>query len=230
MEDNPMCKCGLVLLFVLFFSLQATAETMSIEAGRDNTLIEDPAGAYSNGSGPNFFVGRTNQPEGSNIRRGVIYFDLTAVPGKAAIESVSLTLYQDANNPDQRLIGLHRLIDDWGEGASSSSGGQGALSQPGDATWLHTLYPGNFWSHEGGNFTGESSAWQFVGGLGYYTWENADGLVKDVQFWLKKPQKNFGWTLIGDEDNPQTVKRFASRENLNTAFRPVLTVIYRLPL
>ena len=225
-----MRRCGLVLLFLLFFSLQAAAETVSIEAGRDNTLIEDPAGAYSNGSGPYFFVGRTNQPEGSSIRRGVIYFDVAgAISENVVIEGVSVTLYQDASNPDQRLIGLHRLIDDWGEGASSSAGGQGALSQAGDATWLHTFYPGYFWSREGGNFTGESSAWQYVGGFGYYTWENADGLVKDVQFWLKKPQKNFGWTFIGDEDYPQTVKRFASRQNLNTAFRPVLTVIYRLP-
>lgn len=225
-----MKKWVFVFLFGFLSFQGAQAEIVSIEASRDNTLIEDPAGAYSNGSGPYFFVGRTNQSEGLSIRRAVIYFDVAgAIPGNAIIESVSLRLYQEGNNPDQRLVSLHRIIDDWGEGASSGTGGQGALSQPGDATWLHTFYPDYFWSQEGGDFTGGSSAWQYVGGPGYYTWGSTDSLIKDVQLWLKKPHKNFGWILIGDEDNPQTVKRFTSRENLNTALKPLLNVSYRLP-
>ncbi len=225
-----MRRYGFALLFLLYFSLPAAAETVSLEASRDNTLIEDPAGALSNGAGPDFFVGRTNQPEGQSIRRGVIFFELAGViPANAVIQSVSLRLYQDANNADQRLVSVHRLLDDWGEGTSFSTGGAGAAATVGDATWLYSFYPQIFWSHEGGNFTGQSSARQYVGGPGFYTWDNADGLIKDVAFWLKKPQKNFGWILIGDEDNPQTVKRFASRENLTTEFRPRLEVTYLLP-
>jgi hypothetical protein len=227
-----MFRYGLVFLLFLSLSLPAAAETVYtvyIEAGRDNTLIEDPAGGLSNGAGPDFFVGRTNQPEGQSIRRGVIFFELAEViPGNAVIQSVSLRLYQDANNADQRLISLHRLLDDWGEGTSFSAGGGGAAATAGDSTWLYSFYPQIFWSHEGGNFTGQSSAWQNVGGIGFYTGESTDSLIKDVEFWLKKPNKNFGWIIIGDEDNPQTVKRFASRENPDARFQPLLEVTYSL--
>jgi len=225
-----MRRIGPVFLLFLFLALPAAAETVFIEAGRDNTLIEDPAGAFSNGAGPGFFVGRNNQPEGLSIRRGVIFFELAGViPGNAVIQSVSLRLYQDANNADQRLVSLHRLLDDWGEGTSFSSGGGGAAATAGDATWLYSFYPQIFWSHEGGNFTGQSSGRQFVGGPGFYTWESTDALMKDVGFWLRKPNKNFGWIIVGDEDAPQTVKRFASRENLTLEFRPRLEVTYMLP-
>ncbi|MGE5892979.1 MAG: DNRLRE domain-containing protein [bacterium] len=217
----------LVCVFLQFQYVQA--EIVSIEASRDTTLIEDPAGAFSNGSGPVFFVGRTNQVFDS-IRRGLLYFDVAAaIPENTVIESVSLTLYQDRGNPALSVVSLQRVLDGWGEGASAASGGGGALSQPGDATWIHTFYDYAFWNHEGGQFVGRVSAWQYVEGDGYYVWESTDDLVKDVQRWLGNPDKNFGWVLIGDEDNPQTVKRFASRENLTTSLRPLLNVSYRLP-
>ena len=224
-----MHNYGLAIVFLMFLFQPAGADTVTIDASRDTTLIEDTAGAFSNGSGPYFFVGRTNQAV-NGIRRGLLFFDVAAVlPPEAIIERVSLTLYQYQGNPGVSTISLHRVQDNWGEGASVSSGGQGAPSQPGDATWTHTFYPSDFWVHEGGHFVERVSAEQNVDGTGYFTWENADHLVQDVRLWLFAPDKNFGWILIGDEGMPQTVKRFASRENPDVRLRPMLAVTYRLP-
>ena len=66
-----------VAVALLLASEQASAETILIDVGRDTTLIEEPDGALANGSGPVFFVGRTNQGQNS-VRRGLIYFDVAA--------------------------------------------------------------------------------------------------------------------------------------------------------
>jgi hypothetical protein len=64
---------------------------------------------------------------------------------------------------------------------------------------------------------------------GYYIWGSTDRLVHDVDYWLRHPEKNFGWIIIGDENESQTVKRFASRENPDPDLVPVLEVNYYVP-
>ena len=215
------------LLFMLTFLPTLTqAETASIEASGDNTIFKDPA--RSNGSGPALFAGRTNQ-EMNSIRRSLLYFDVAAVlPADAVVEEVFLTLYSRRANNGDRMITLHRLLEDWGEGASASGGGGGAPAAPGDATWLHTFYPDSYWSREGGQYVGRISASQIVGDVvDFYTWGSTKRMVHDVNYWLKHPEKNFGWILIGDESEPQTVMTFASRENSNPDIVPILEVTYR---
>jgi hypothetical protein len=207
----------------------AYAETVRIEADRDATLVEDPDGALANGSGPFFFVGRTGQGQNS-LRRTLLRFDVAgALPEQAIVESVSLTLFMSPSNSEMRDVRLYRAMADWGEGASSSSGGGGRPSEPGDATWIHTFYDVEFWVRGGGQFVGRSSARLDVAGSAFYTWESTNHLVQDVRLWKSAPQRNFGWILIGDETTPQTSKSFASRENPDPALRPVLEVTYRTP-
>jgi hypothetical protein len=69
------------------------------------------------------------------------------------------------------------------------------------------------------------SASQSVDATGFYSW-SGPALVADVQSWLDNPQNNFGWVLIGNESVPQTAKRFDTRENIETSFRPALSVQY----
>lgn len=224
-----MRRCAIILFVTLLFVGPASAETVAIEAGRDATLIENPDGSLANGSGPVFFVGRTNQAENS-IRRGLVYFDVAAaLPPKAIIESVTLTLYMTPSNSQSSTLALYRVQEDWGEGASSASGGGGAPSEPGDVTWLHTFFDMEFWSYNGGHFIGRASADQIVAGSGFYTWESTNHLVQDVRLWKSAPNRNFGWILIGDETTRQTAKSFASREEPDPALRPVLEVTYRMP-
>ena len=218
-----------MLVLLLLGTTPALATTVTIEAGRDTTLIEDPAGSLANGSGPFLFVGRTNQAENS-LRRGLLFFDVAAVlPANALIEEVALVLYQSQGNVGLNDICLVRAQESWGEGTSASGGGLGAPAQPGDATWLHTFYPTTYWVQPGGQFIGRASACQTVDANGYYRWESTNHLVQDVRLWLQEPSQNNGWELVGDELTLQNAKRFASRENSNLRLRPLLEVTYRLP-
>ena len=218
-----------IALGLLLAAASATAETILVEAGRDATLIEEPDGALANGAGPVFFVGRTNQRQNS-VRRGLIYFDVAAaLPEKALVESVRVTLYMSPSNSDPSPIGLHRLLAGWGEGASFASGGGGDLSLPGDATWIHTFYDDGFWVKPGGHFIARASVSRDVAASAFYTWESTQKMVADVRLWLAVPHRNFGWILLGDEKMPQNVKSFASREEPDPSLRPILEVIYYLP-
>jgi hypothetical protein len=214
---------------LLLAAASATAETLLVEAGRDATLIEEPDGALANGAGPAFFVGRTSQVQNS-VRRGLIYFDVAAaLPEKALVESVRVTLSMSPSNPGPSPIGLHRLLAEWGEGASFASGGGGDLSSAGDATWIHTFYDDGFWVKPGGLFVARASVSRDVAASAFYTWESTQKMVADVRLWLRAPHRNFGWILLGDETTPQNVKSFASREEADPSLRPVLEVIYHLP-
>jgi hypothetical protein len=224
-----MLKHGAALLMTLALSAPVAAETVTIEARRDATLIEDAEGGRANGSGPSFFVGRTSEDRGS-IRRGLLYFDVaSAVPRQAIVEHVALTLYANQGNNLARDLRLVRVLADWGEGPSAAAGGGGRPSEAGDVTWIHTFHDTETWVRAGGQFLGSSSASLPVAGSGFYTWASTNRLVNDVRHWSQAPTRNFGWIVIGDETAPQTAKNLASREDPDPARRPTLEITYRLP-
>lgn len=220
----PVVSSSAVIASALL--LVAQERVVRVEAQRDNTLIEDPTGSLSNGSGPAFFVGRTNQAQNS-IRRGLLRFELEGVlPAGAVVASVHLLAHSSGTN-GQSEIGVYRLVQDWGEGSSSGSGGMGAPAQPGDATWLHTFHAQEFWRVPGAmSRLARASALTTLKSTGSVVW-NGPGLKRDVEAWLRAPEQNFGWVLIGDELAPQTVARFDSRESSDPSSRPVLEITYR---
>ena len=161
---------GILLMGGLLMAGTADAETAFIEAVADATLIQHPDGALANGSGPVFFVGRSNQRENS-VRRSVLRFDVaSALPARARIEDVRLTLYMTPSNAAPRMLRLHRLLSAWSEGDSYATGGGGATSSAGDATWVHTLYDELRWRHAGRDFVSRVSAVRRVAEVGPYTW------------------------------------------------------------
>lgn len=190
---------------------------------KDNTLYENLLGQVSNGSGQSFFAGRT---VGGLIRRGLLAFDLTSgLPQGVIVTSVLLTLHVSRTLASTQSVQLHNVLADWGEGASNAiilGGGMGALTTPGDATWIHTFFDTGTWANPGGDFAAAPSAAQSVGAIGFYTWSSAQ-MVADIQAWLDDPSTNFGWLVKGPE-GPASTKRFDSRENTVAAFRPRLTV------
>jgi hypothetical protein len=123
-----------------------------------------------------------------------------------------------------RIVELHKLIADWGEGTSIAPGeeGDGAPATPNDATWRHRFFDTIFWINEGGDFAAAVTATQSVGPVGQYTWSSSQ-MVADVQSWLNNPASNFGWLVLGDESTIITSKRFDTRES---ASPPVLTIQY----
>jgi hypothetical protein len=207
----------------------ALADVVDIPADRDATLIEDASGALANGSGPSVFAGRTGQAAGG-IRRALIRFDVaSAIPEKALIDNVSLTLHLNKGQSVPASVSLHRVLDDWGEGGSSSNGGGGAPAQADDATWLHTFYDYDYWVQAGGHFIPHASATQSVDAVGFYNWQSTVNLVNDVRLWRQAPRHNFGWLLMGDEESPSSVKRFDSKDGMDVTRHPVLRVEYHLP-
>lgn len=202
------------------------AAIINIMPSKDNTLYEfDPKeGDFSNGAGFHFFAGKTLMSE---LRRAVLAFDIAGnIPPGSIIISVTLTMNMSKTlGNTARIVELHKLLADWGEGTSHAPGeeGDGAPATPNDATWRHTFFDTIFWAIQGSDFSATVSASQSVGPLGYYTWNSAQ-MVADVQSWANNPASNFGWLVLGEESALGGAKRFDSRES---ASPPVLTIEYR---
>lgn len=211
-------------LLALGLAPPAPADEVTIQGDRDNTLFEDASGSLSNGAGPVLFAGNNGQ---DLARRALLRFDLAgAVPPGRRIEQVTLTLnVSNASNTTPYAFTLHRLLDPWGEGTSSTTSGSGAPATDGDATWIHRFAPDQAWAAVGGDYQSAPSATQEVGGVGRYSW-TAPEMTIDVQSWIDDLTSNHGWLVMSDENTLNTARRFDSRENAVAANRPVLTIRY----
>src|SRR5947209_11635937 len=206
----------------------ASGAIININPSKDNTLYEYvPAdGDLSNALGFHFFAGETAMSE---LRRGVLAFDIAGnIPAGSTSTSVTLSMHMSrAALSTPRIVELHRLVADWGEGTSQAAGeeGSGAPATSNDETWRHRFYDTIFWTTQGGDFSATVSASQSVGGLGQYIWSSTQ-MIADVQSWLDNPASNFGWLVLGVESTSPTAKRFDTRES---ASPPVLTIVYTAP-
>jgi hypothetical protein len=203
----------------------ASGAIVNITPSKDNTLYQyDPAeGDHSNGLGLHFFAGETAMGE---LRRAVVAFDISGhIPAGSTILAVTLSMNMSRTALDTaRIVELHKLLADWGEGTSHAPGeeGDGAPATPNDATWRHRFFDTIFWTNQGGDFSAIVSGSQSVGPIGQYTWSSTQ-MVADVQSWLDNPASNFGWLVLGDETTIATSKRFDSRESVSP---PMLTIQY----
>ena len=208
------------------------ADGVTLLPVKDNTLYEPTLNATSNGAGDNFFAGQTAT---ALKRRGLLAFNVADnIPAGATITSVTLTLHLSRTNPflgAPAVVELHKLLAAWGEEGSDALGeeGSGAPADSGDATWEHAFFDTTLWSSLGGDFVVAVSASQTVGilnavdSLNFYSWTGVQ-MVTDVQSWLNDPSSDFGWIIIGDENATATSKRFDSREDSISAFRPRLDI------
>lgn len=224
------------LFFVMFLTvgithIAASQTQIIINASKDNTLYESATGAFSNGIGEYFFVGRTAQPAGSSIRRGLLAFDVAGnIPTGSTITSVTLTLSMSRTISGAHTVSLHHALAYWGEGTSNAGGneGGGAPATIDDGTWLHRFFDTVFWSSTGGDFSPTPSASHMISSIGVYTWESTTQMVADVQHWLDNPSDNHGWVILGNETVAPTAKRFGTRENAIAGARPRLSVNFVL--
>jgi hypothetical protein len=222
-----MSRMMFALVPCLLAASAATANVATLSPSKDNTMFQESED-FSNGAGQFLFCGTTAQ---GPVRRGLLAFDIAgAIPAGSTITGVSLTLYMDRTVTGAAEVTLHKVTADWGEGLSIGSRGEGfgAPALAPDATWHYRRFSTETWAADGGDFVAAVSATQSVDGLGYYTW-SGPGLVADAQAGLDNGAGNFGWLLKGDEVNPATAKRFASRENADPAYRPRLVIEYTAP-
>ena len=208
--------------FLALFGLLSpslAADTLTIESSRDNSIYEEN-GTRSNGAGVFVFAGRS----GPGARRGLMRFDLSAIPAGSTINSVTLRLQvnragQNAANSDP--FSLHRLTADWGEGTSNTgASGSGAAATTGDATWTHRFFDTDTWGTAGGDFVASPSNTTALVTSGSDSFPSSPAMVADVQAWLDDPANNFGWLLRGNESLIRTSRRIVSHEGNNPVTRP----------
>ena len=212
--------------------VDAQTVTVDLIPTRSNTLFEDPLGQTSGGAAPWIFAGLTLQPQ---LRRGLLAFDVTAIPAGSTVTAVALTLHLSRTSTGNEPATLHTMLADWGSAGSlpPEPGGFGAPAEAGDATWLYSFYDGHGggqeWGTPGGDFDADALATTVVGGVGFYTWSSG-AMAADVQRWLDEgPGGNFGWMLRGNEDVPQSAKRYDTQWHEDPRFWPRLTVTYTIP-
>ena len=192
---------------------QLVQDVLTLPAQRDNTIYGH-AQTRSNGRGAYLFAGT---PLGRDPKRALIRFNLaeSGIPADAKITDAELVLYMSRTEAGPFDVSLHRLLANWGEGASNApeNEGSGAPATNDDATWQHAFYSDVLWDQPGGDFEPTPSATQIVAGSRVsYRWRS-DAMAQDIQLWLDDPGSNFGWILIGDETRQGTSKRFNSRHN-----------------
>jgi len=218
------------LPFALVLSLSVHGQVDTLLPTQDNTLYESASGSLSNGAGPFFFSGVTNQGQ---LRRGLLHFDLQglAMPLGSVIDSVHVKLWCDKNSSVVDLS-LHRADQLWGEGSSATSTqhGKGTAATNGDATWTDAIFGATVpapWNTPGGDFSTSASATSSVAANNAsYTWSSAQ-LTSDVLDMMSNPNTNFGWLLKADDESVVgTAKRFNTKENNNSgaAHAPLLIV------
>lgn len=220
-----------VFLALLIAAPVAAQTVVELGASKDNTLYENNTSdaVLSNGIGQHLFAGMNGTSE---IRRGVIQFDISDIPVGSQIESAELRLYLNKAATTAAIsVELYEVLKNWGEGTSDGTDGgrgegRGGDATEGDATWEHTFYPDELWDNPGGDYESTMiSAFDIVD-TGSYTWPSTQEFTALVQNWLENPDENNGLILIGDEETNGSAKRFSSRQNVNEDQRPVLIVEY----
>ena len=206
-------------------------------ASADTTLI-GIAPTNNNGAQQWVIAGSIQIPPSNPFRnRGLFKFDFTDLPTNTVIQAVALKLEVTRvpdEAPSNATFGLHRMYRPWGEGdnVAATYPGQGSPANPGGATWFWSFAPTNSWFAPGGvpglDFANDESSFQYISGLGSYTFDFTPELAADVQFWVNQPEFNYGWILMSNsEDVPWNARRFGSREDPDN--HPRLEISYIVP-
>jgi len=239
MKKHCLTICLLAAIILLDTNAALALESITLEPSQDNTLYEsaldqhDEQHEVSNGHGSFLFAGRTGVDAGFKLRRALLQFDLAAnLSADADIVAVQLTIYQSKSAPGSPPVsmGLHRVLQSWGEAESNAFGpeGQGIWAEPGDATWHHRIYPDQLWDTAGGSYTATaSSSTTFGQGLQHYSWSCDMALLDDLRYWQNNPGMNFGWVIAGGEASGSSARRFNSRQHDTPNQRPQLTIVYQ---
>jgi hypothetical protein len=221
-------KTFAVAMIFLFGNTSLLADIITLTPSKDNTIFSKNDDA-SNALGM-LFTSTTSQ---GNTRRALLAFDVTSqIPTDSTVTSASLmlNLSEAASGSGTLEHELHRLLQDWGEGSSYATNGNGAAATPGDVTWASRFFPDTPWSTPGGDFVATPSASALVSEtLAPVTWGSTPTMVADVQAWLDSPGNNYGWILLGDEVQLGAARKLVNRENPDPALRPVLTIEFTPP-
>jgi hypothetical protein len=205
----------------------ALAVTTNFTAVADTGLW---AGAPDNNLGHNSFVPIGTSTSG-HIGRGLVRFDLSAIPTNATINSATLTLKIGINQAGASAVNVHRMLPGWTEGtgngfARGSAAGFGRSALAGEPTWNRRASPGTMWTAPGGlagtDFQAAATA-TAAPASSSLTFSSA-GLTADVQLFVSNPTTNSGWLFKHSVEGSGGARRISTREDTLNA--PKLLVNY----
>ena len=149
-------------------------------------------------------------------KRGLLRFDLTAIPNDAQIVSAKLKLYVVDKKGSSRSYGIYKIIQnpdrDWIEN---------------EATWYRYKI-GQLWTGGGGDYVETLSNTFNVSAFDGTPFSVQIDLTSDIGDLIKTPLDNYGW-LIKDMEEAATFQyyvQFASKEHSQTGYRPSLNIVY----
>ncbi len=199
--------------------------TLQPADGIDTCIIVNTP-TYNYGATAQMNVGAAAAGAGAEAR-GLLAFDLSALPAGATIVSAVLTLYCEYENAaDDRVVGVHRALTQWFEGAQN--GAAPGAGEDGSNWNLRNANGSLAWAGgaggaAGSDWTALATDTELITGVGAFTWDVAD----DVQAWLDEEADNYGWWLINvDGSTANSRKRFTSSDSGNAANRPKLAITY----
>jgi hypothetical protein len=245
-----MLRSCLLALAAVLAALPVSASAETFLAVKDNSIYHDLSGGPSSNPNGDLCAGRkgTGSSGKPDYYRGLIGFDLGAIPRGATIESVSLTL-KVTDKPGQSnapvSFWLVPVGVPWGDAGTSpgATGNNAAMATDGDATWDYAFY------YTSGS-SQSSVAWTQAGAIGPSPWDPAgrtsvgtahaiDEIVHwssadavqlrdDVQAWVNQADRSlpFSWMIVGNESMPWSWRSFASSES---ATPPQLAITYTVP-
>ncbi len=161
--------------------------------------------------------------EGEEHRRSLMRWNLSALPGDAAIIGASLELYRHEGNPENAMqVTLYRLTRNWTEGTGwDFQPGSGYV--PDGATWT-LASPGTAWTTPGGDFdatvVGQTT---LPAGMGN-GWVSLDATAA-VRAWAEGGLPNYG-LLLRPLNGDYTYHYYYSRNHGTPNQRPRLVVTY----
>ncbi|MEM1411038.1 MAG: DNRLRE domain-containing protein [Pseudomonadota bacterium] len=170
----------------------------------EGTVFENEPDA-NGGNYPDVCIG--NLMSGFMTRRGLMRYDLPAIPEGATITGVTLSMQQDrvrgmGTGPKAVTVELRRITDAWAEGVGGLSRracGGGTSSATG-STWNNQ--PSTASSLSGSLALPTTRNFDFT----FNSADNAPGLIADVQAWVDGEANN-GWMVsVSDEDDPDNAR------------------------
>jgi len=185
---------------------------------QDSTIFEgfDVGGA---GRSSLLYTGRLGSNGGGLKRRLLISFDLsnpTLEGCSNVVAKVELQLEASRVKAVDRVgLRAHRMSKGWTSGTGSNEDADPGVStaEAGESTWEYRVYPAEKWESIGGDFNPIPSATSTAScpsRFGCKRTLSSVAMAADVQTWLNDAKSNFGWILVGDEEELQTAQQFGS--------------------
>lgn len=186
-----------------------------------------------------FMVGNTK----NGLRRGLLKFMVDSekriFPSDAKIECTEVRLFVTQTDEERRMvqmpqINLHKVTSDWTTTNKINlqlNGLNGGSANTGDTTWRYSSYPSKEWKTQGGDFDKKTLAKKIsAGDLHWYG--KTRSMAEVVQGWIDDDSTNYGFMLVGSDENVFVPRGSYSRYNgveSSPELIPRLIVTYTSP-